>query len=119
MSLVAASFTKSAVVGATPRAEFTPVFSPIDWANAGVDSRTSARPGARYFIVGILFEFRTSYHTNGQYFGSFQSELFFQETGCGGADVGTRRSVLPNVHSRLTSELRPLRVRAGHMRSRA
>src|ERR1700678_1314577 len=95
MSLVAASFTKSAVVGATPRAEFTPVFSPIDWANAGVDSRTSARPGTRYFIVGILFEFRMSHHTNWQCSGSFQLELLLQEIGCGGADVGARRSVLP------------------------
>src|ERR1700690_3093901 len=83
MSLVAASFTKSAVVGATPRAEFTPVFSPIDWANAGDDSRTSARTGATYFIVGILYEFRMSHHTNWQCSGSFQSELFLQEKGCG------------------------------------
>jgi hypothetical protein len=42
-----------------------------------------------YFIVGILFEFRMSHRTNGEYFGSFQSELFFQEIGCGGADVGS------------------------------
>src|ERR1700677_2855435 len=76
MSLVAASFTKSAVVGATPRTEFTPVFSPIDWANAGDDSRTSARTEATYFIVGILFEFRMSHHTHWQCSGSFQSELF-------------------------------------------
>ena len=51
MSLIAASFTKSAVVGATPKTEFTPVFSPTDCASAGVASRTSAKVEARYFIV--------------------------------------------------------------------
>src|SRR3954451_10189156 len=54
MSLIAASLTKSAVAGLMPRAEFTPVFSPTDWASAGVARRTSARPGARYFIAMVL-----------------------------------------------------------------
>jgi len=43
-------FTKSSVAGLMPRVEFIPVFSPTDWAVAGVASRTSARHGARYFI---------------------------------------------------------------------
>jgi hypothetical protein len=51
MSLIAASFTKSAVVGATPKTEFTPVFSPTDCASAGVAKRRSAKLEARYFIV--------------------------------------------------------------------
>src|SRR3954469_24554338 len=54
MSLIAASFTKSAVVGATPKTEFTPVFSPIDCASAGVASRTSAKLEARYLMVEPL-----------------------------------------------------------------
>jgi hypothetical protein len=36
-----------------------------------------------------------SHHTNWQCSGSFQLELLLQEIGCGGADVGARRSVLP------------------------
>src|SRR6266480_321063 len=52
MSLMAASFTKSSVVGVMPRVEFTPVFSPTDWAIAGVARRASARPEARIFIAG-------------------------------------------------------------------
>src|SRR3954467_4041107 len=51
MSLIAASFTKSAVVGATPRTEFTPVFSPTDCASAGVAKRIRAKLEARYFMV--------------------------------------------------------------------
>src|SRR5215204_4996028 len=51
MSLMAACFTKSSVAGLMPRVEFIPVFSPTDWAIAGVASRTSARHGARYFIL--------------------------------------------------------------------
>jgi hypothetical protein len=35
MSLCAASVTKSWVEGVTPNSEFTPVFSPTDWARAG------------------------------------------------------------------------------------
>src|SRR3954470_6165639 len=54
MSLIAASLMKSAVVGLTPSAEFTPVFSPTDWASAGVASKTSANAEARYFMVGFL-----------------------------------------------------------------
>ena len=43
MSLWAASVTKSAVCGATPKTEFTPDFSPIDWANAGpLSNKTDA-----------------------------------------------------------------------------
>src|SRR3954470_15654958 len=50
MSLVAACFTKSSVAGLIPSVEFIPVFSPMDWAMAGVVRRTSARHGARCFI---------------------------------------------------------------------
>jgi hypothetical protein len=45
---------KSAVLGLMPKAEFTPVFSPTDWAMAGVARRRSAKAEARYFIGGIL-----------------------------------------------------------------
>src|SRR3569623_878739 len=38
MSLVAASLTKSAVVGAMPSVELTPVFSLTDWAKAAEDT---------------------------------------------------------------------------------
>src|SRR5437764_6493423 len=66
MSLIAASFKKSAIVGLMPRAELTPVFSPTDWAIADVANRTSARPGARYFIVGVLSRFGFRIQINGQ-----------------------------------------------------
>jgi hypothetical protein len=42
ISLITASLTKSAVVGAMPSAEFTPVFSPTDWAKAADDKSTVA-----------------------------------------------------------------------------
>jgi hypothetical protein len=42
MSLVAASFTKSSVVGLMPSAELTPVFSPMDWAKTGGAAKREA-----------------------------------------------------------------------------
>jgi hypothetical protein len=45
------SFTKSAVVGATPKTEFTPVFSPTDWASIGVADRIRGKLEAIYFTV--------------------------------------------------------------------
>jgi hypothetical protein len=40
MSLVAASLMKSAVLGAMPSAELTPIFSAADWANYFCGSAT-------------------------------------------------------------------------------
>jgi hypothetical protein len=54
MSLIAASLTKSAVVGLMPSVEFTPVFSPTDCPNADVEIMKTAAEVAnviRYFIV--------------------------------------------------------------------
>jgi len=42
MSLLAASVTKSCVVGLMPSVELTPVFSPMDWACARGASKISA-----------------------------------------------------------------------------
>jgi len=41
---MATCLTKSAVEGATPSAELTPVFSPIDWASAGAAASRQAAP---------------------------------------------------------------------------
>ncbi|MGT2437512.1 hypothetical protein ACU4GH_18630 [Bradyrhizobium betae] len=54
MSLIATSLTKSAVEGATPSAELTPVFSPSDWASAGPAKSTQARAMMVRFMVKSL-----------------------------------------------------------------
>jgi len=49
--LIVASFTKSAVVGATPKTEFKPVFSSTDCAKAGVAKSIRAKLEAGYFML--------------------------------------------------------------------
>jgi len=51
MSLVAASFTKSAVVGLMPSVEFTPVFSLTDCASADVEISNAAA----VIVSAVLF----------------------------------------------------------------
>jgi hypothetical protein len=59
MSLIAASFTKSTVVGLIPRVEFTPVFSPTDWAKADVEISSAAAAMVRVvlFMSDVLVLF--------------------------------------------------------------
>jgi hypothetical protein len=46
-----ASFTKSAVFGATSKTEFKPVFTSTDCARAGVAKCIRAKPEAGYFML--------------------------------------------------------------------
>jgi hypothetical protein len=51
ISLVAASCTKSAVFGATPISELTPVFSAADWAMTGPASEIAIEAMMIFFMV--------------------------------------------------------------------
>jgi hypothetical protein len=57
MSLVAASFTKSVVVGLMPSVEFTPVFSPTDCAKADVEIRNAAAVIVSVFFMSRALKF--------------------------------------------------------------
>jgi hypothetical protein len=67
MSLVAASLTKSYVVGLMPSAELTPVFSPMDWTDAAAAARgvaTAAEMASLFICASFKIVVLKDRHTN-------------------------------------------------------